>query len=102
MPYTRSANPRPPAPAPQEHCKGIPTVVVANKIDIDYKVRGGTRSTYRCRLLSGCWETQHAAAQHGNGNQGATLQEHCTTSSGNPGASSPHAAFAHLTIPDPS
>lgn len=24
----------------QEHCKGIPTLVVANKIDIDYKVRG--------------------------------------------------------------
>lgn len=22
----------------QEHCKGIPTIVVANKIDIDYKV----------------------------------------------------------------
>ena len=23
----------------QEHCKGIPTIVVANKIDVDYKVR---------------------------------------------------------------
>lgn len=25
----------------QEHCKGIPTIVVANKIDVDYKVPGG-------------------------------------------------------------
>ena len=22
----------------QEHCKGVPTIVVANKIDVDYKV----------------------------------------------------------------
>jgi GTPase SAR1 family protein len=22
----------------QEHCKGIPTIVIANKIDVDYKV----------------------------------------------------------------
>jgi len=49
----------------QEHCKGLPTIVVANKIDVDYKVQvlllvQNRRYCWQINLL---WTTRYMGAK---------------------------------------